>query len=80
MKYFPFALLFAVGGALGACNSSPAVNDQPISGDHPAPAETVVTVDTTAARTHGSVPFVNPTKIGRILGSKSPSPPASRTR
>lgn len=27
-----------------------------------------------------AVPFVTPTKIGRLLGDKSPSPPASRTR
>ncbi len=83
MKYFPAALCFAVGGALGACNSSPAVNDQPVAATSPAPADSVVVVDTLAASGHGTrgaVPFVAPTKLGRILGSQSPSPPASRTR
>ncbi|WP_201982752.1 hypothetical protein [Hymenobacter rubidus] len=79
MKYFLVALLFVMGGALGACNSSPATNNQLITGDHPMPTDSVVAVDAKASPVHGPVPFVNPTKIGRTLGPRTPSPPASRT-
>ena len=81
MTSFRIALLFAVSGALGACNHSPAAHNEPITGNHPAPVDTTtaVPVDTAAPAVHGPVPFVNPTKIGRTLGPRSPSPPASRT-
>ncbi|MBO2008831.1 hypothetical protein [Hymenobacter negativus] len=64
---------------LGAC-TSPAT-DQPITGNQPAalPADSIAPPDTAAARPSGSVPFVNPTKVGRALGEQTPSPPASRT-
>lgn len=76
MKYFPAALLLAVAGALGACNDTPSVNHQPITGNHPAPApaDTTAVLDTTAA-VRSAVPFVPPTKAG----DQSPSPPESRT-
>jgi hypothetical protein len=77
-QYFAL-LLLAMSSTLVACHDTPSENDQPITGDHPAPVDTAVARDTTAMGT-GAVPFVNPTKVGRVLGSQSPSPPASRTR
>ncbi|MDO7851622.1 hypothetical protein [Hymenobacter convexus] len=64
------------GLVLGACQDKPSP---------PAATEALAPVaDTTAdtlkrTRVPGQpVPFVAPTKIGRILGERSPSPPASR--
>lgn len=74
------ALLLAVVGVLAACHDSPSVHDQPITGNHPAPVAAGATRDTVATKPGGPVPFVNPTKVGRVLGSQSPSPPASRTQ
>ncbi|MBJ6110900.1 hypothetical protein JAO73_17895 [Hymenobacter sp. BT523] len=78
MKLISFALLLAAAGALVACNGSP-VNNQPATGALPAPAP--ATPDTTRpARAGRAVPFVPPTKVGRVLGNGTPSPPNSRTR
>ena len=75
----PFAALLLTGlGMLGACNSSPA-SHQPITGNHPAPPVPVAAADTNRRVSGGAVPFVSPTKAGRVLGSSSPSPPESRT-
>lgn len=74
------ALVVVACALLGACNDSPSRN-QPITGDHPAPAPTTATADTIkpdpAAKQQ--VPFVNGTKVGRALGNGTPSPPDSRT-
>ena len=87
-KVLPMNLAFRVARRLPlltlfllvACNSS--VADQPITGNQTAPpaATSPSPPDTTAPATSQPVPFVNPTKVGRALGEKSPSPPASRTR
>lgn len=79
MTHYFAGLLLVVSSALVACNGTPSVNHQPVTGDHPAPADTTAGLDTTATGT-GAVPFVPPTKAARVLGSQSPSPPASRTR
>ncbi|UOQ96453.1 hypothetical protein MUN81_14515 [Hymenobacter sp. 5317J-9] len=78
MKVAIAALLLSAAGALAACNGSP-VNDQPAASLAPLPAATPP--DTTrAARTRRTVPFVPQTKLGRVLGNTTPSPPASRSR
>ena len=75
-KLIPALLIATASALLGACNNTPATSD------HPAPPAPAVATDTTASAPSagGAVPFVNPTKVGRVLGSQSPSPPASRTR
>ncbi len=80
-KLFPALLIASASTLLGACDNAPATS-VPTTGDHPAAVTSAVTADTTAPTppTGGAVPFVNPTKVGRVLGSQSPSPPASRTR
>lgn len=76
----PAARLLPLLLLLGACNSP--VADQPITGDQPAPpADSIAPPDTVATRpVRSAVPFVSPTKVGRVLGEQSPSPAASRTR
>jgi hypothetical protein len=68
---------------LGACNSSP--SQAPAAGataQAPVAAADTLAADTLPSRPapRATVPFVNPTKVGRVLGSQTPSPPASRTR
>jgi hypothetical protein len=78
-QYFA-GLLLAVSSTLVACQDTPSVNHQPITGDHPAPVDTVAGLDTAAIKPGTPVPFVPPTKAERVLGPQSPSPPASRTQ
>ena len=75
---------FVIGCVLlAACNGSPS---QPPVGNATAQAPAVAPdslgADTLRTRPtpRPAVPFVNPTKAGRVLGDQSPSPPASRTR
>lgn len=67
---------------LSACNGSPSQS----TAEGTASQASVAGTDSLGADTvkkrptpRPAVPFVNPTKIGRVLGDKSPSPPASRT-
>ncbi|MBF9223024.1 hypothetical protein [Hymenobacter ruricola] len=79
MNPFLAALLLAAAGTLGACNDSPVAHDAPATTPPPVPAAPAP--DTTSpGRAGRAVPFVNPTKVGRVLGNRTPSPPASRTR
>ena len=80
MKPCLAALLLATACTLGACGNSISTNDQPITGDHPAPAppDTVTALDT-APPVGGPVPFVNPDRARRGRVIRHPSPPASRT-
>jgi hypothetical protein len=77
-QYFP-GLLLAVGSMLVACNGTPSVDHQPITGNHPVSPDTVAGLDTTAAA-GAAMPFVTPTPSGRVLRTTSPSPPASRNQ
>jgi hypothetical protein len=79
MNALTAALLLTVAGTLEACNGSPVTQDSPQTNLPPAPDTTAVADTTAAARTGGAVPFVSPTQAGRLLGPRSPSPPASRT-
>ena len=81
---YPLALavlLLLAGAGLAACNG-PA--DQPSAAAAPPPVAPPVAPDTAAHRSARPaakpVPFVNGTKVGRLLGPQSPSPAASRTR
>ncbi|GAB3572263.1 hypothetical protein [Hymenobacter daeguensis] len=79
MKH-PFATLL-LAGILSACGDSISTNDQPVTGDHPAPAaDTTAGLDTLAAPTGGAAPFVNPARAQRGRGIRHPSPPATRVR
>jgi hypothetical protein len=78
MNHYFAGLLLAVSSTLAACHDTPSVNNQPITGNHSTPADTTAAIDTTATG-RGPVPFVPSTKVGRILGTQSPSPSASRT-
>ncbi|WP_426058197.1 hypothetical protein [Hymenobacter sp. B1770] len=74
-------LLIAGGAWLAACNGPAA--QSPVEGDAPASAATpTVMPDSTrkGQSSSGPVPFVNPTKAGRLFGPQTPSPPASRNR
>lgn len=79
-KSMAFAGIFGVACALlGACQDKPS---QP-AGTTEATAPVADSTADSLKRVQvpsGNVPFVSPTKIGRVLGEKSPSPPASRTR
>lgn len=82
MNHLFSTLLIATASLLlGGCNDAPSTR-VPVTGDRPAAPTPAVAADTTAPTpsASGAVPFVNPTKVGRVLGSQSPSPPASRTR
>lgn len=72
-----FAGAFLVAGALlGACQDKPS---QPTNTEAAAPVADSTADTLKRVRTPGgNVPFVAPTKIGRVLGPTSPSPPASR--
>lgn len=80
MKSCLAALSFVAACTLGACDNSISTNNQPITGDHPAPATDTTTAVDTVSAVGGAVPFVNPDRAlhGRVI--KHPSPPASRTR
>ena len=84
MKTIPtIALCLAAIGLLGACDGPPARPPATTSAEaHPAVAgvDTPATPAPKARAEAPAAPFVTPTKIGRLLGDKSPSPPASRTR
>ena len=83
MNYTPVrdVLLLLAGIALAACNG-PAAQSPTATG--PAPASSATGPDTAARRpsrpTTDPVPFVNGTKVGRLLGPQTPSPAASRAR
>ncbi|MBF9141035.1 hypothetical protein [Hymenobacter properus] len=76
MTAFAGALLVA-DLLLAACQDKPS---QPTAtSEAPVPVADSSADTLKRVRTPGSkVPFVAPTKIGRVLGEKSPSPPASR--
>ena len=80
MKLCLATLLLAVGCSLSACDQPISTNNQPITGDHPAPVVDSAAALDTAAPVSGSVPFVNPGRAASGRGIKHPSPPASRTR
>ena len=75
-------LLLLAGTGLVACNGPAA--QQPPTAAAPPPTVSAAAPDTAAPRRAqppaGPVPFVNGTKVGRLLGPQSPSPAASRTR
>ncbi|SFQ25415.1 hypothetical protein [Hymenobacter arizonensis] len=80
-------LLVAAGAWLAACNGpaaeSPVAQDAPATASAPTPAPATATeADTVQMSRPASnpVPFVTPSKAGRLLGPQTPSPPASRTR
>lgn len=75
-KMMGFAGVLGVAGALlGACQDRPS---QPAAAAAPVADTTADTLK--QGRTPSQpVPFVAPTKIGRVLGDRSPSPPASRS-
>jgi uncharacterized lipoprotein YbaY len=82
MNTFVGALL---GSALlGACQDKPSQPTAPAAvapaAVAPASADTATDTLNRVRAPRQPVPFVAPTKIGRILGDQSPSPPASRTR
>ena len=79
MPHYFTGLLLAVSGTLGACNTTPSVDHQPVTGDQTAPVDTTATLDTLATSSSGAAPFVVPTRVGRALGPQSPSPVGSRT-
>jgi hypothetical protein len=73
---FFFATLSVLLGACDGSSSRPPAS----AGAPDAPLHTEVPADS-LKRTSGTkqpVPFVSPTKVGRILGDRTPSPPASR--
>ncbi|MDO7846231.1 hypothetical protein Q5H92_07685 [Hymenobacter sp. M29] len=78
MKEKIAAIAGALGASLllGACQDKPS---QPTATEAAAPVADI-TADTLkrVRAPRQPVPFVAPTKIGRILGDRSPSPPASR--
>lgn len=78
----PLPLVLLAGlGTLAACDSAPSTSaTQPDSRATPPPPALLPDTTRPASQANGKVPFVPSTKIGRILGSQSPSPPASRTR
>ena len=81
MKRFLAALLFAGAGTLGACDTPISTNNQPVTGDHPAPAaDTTAALDTLGAPATGAAPFVNEALSERGRSIRHPSPPASRSR
>lgn len=77
----PAVLLLLAGPGLAACNG-PAGQAPPATATAPGPQAPAP--DSAAARlarpAPGPVPFVNGTKVGRLLGPQTPSPPATRTR
>jgi hypothetical protein len=76
-KMMALAGAVVAGTLLGSCQDKPS---QPTAADTAAAPAADTTADT-LKQTRGpkeKVPFVAPTKIGRILGDQSPSPPASR--
>ena len=73
-------LLAGASGLLIACNDPE--SRQPVTADAPIPAAVALPDSTSSAPTSapsGSVPFVSPSKAGRLLGSHEPSPADSRT-
>lgn len=72
------ALLTVAGATLGACDGSP--SQQPTAASSAPVHEVVADSTTVKALPPEPVPFVNGTKVGRVLGGNEPSPPASRTR
>ena len=76
-KIAAIAGALAAGLLLGACQDKPS---QPTATTEAAAPVADTTADTLKRVKTPSqpVPFVAPTKIGRILGDKSPSPPANR--
>jgi hypothetical protein len=79
MKH-PVAILL-LAGALSACDKPISTNNQPVTGDHPAPAtDTAAGLDTLAAPAGSAAPFVNPVRAQHGRGIRHPSPAATRTR
>ena len=77
----PFARavrLLLAGTGLAACNG-PAAQSPTAAAPAPAAAPDTAALRPSRPAT-GPVPFVNGTKVGRLLGPQTPSPAASRTR